>query len=391
MLAAALCVAAAAIAAAPPAQADTPVAAFSTSPPAPDVGHPVTFDASASSDPGGEAITSYQWTFGDGVTQTSPAPVTTHVYAAAGSYTALLTVEDSGGNASPAVTKVVMVAPDVPIARFSVSPASAFVGRSLKFDGAGSSDRDGDAIVSYRWNFGDGATATTSTATTSHAYGSAATFTATLTVIDSHGNTSAPRSRPVSVSTPTGPPVAQFTFSPTRPLPGQAVTFDALHSTASAGTIKSFRWTFGDHTSATTTIPTTKHAFARAGSFAVTLGVTDSRGRHSKAVTHKIVVAASPKPAISKLHVRTCKRKASHCPRRGLYVSFKLSVRDRVVITITRRHHRRTLKRVVINARNGSTTHRIRLAHLGAGRYVLRARPVGGSTARANFRWHLRA
>ena len=92
----------------------------------------------------------------------------------------------------------------------------------------------------------------------------------------------------------------------------------------------------------------------------MTLVVVDSRGEHSKGTTHKVLVAVPLKPAISKLHVRTCTRTSRHCRKLGLYASFRLSVRDRVVITITRPHHRRVLKRVVVNTRSGITTHLIR-------------------------------
>lgn len=58
----------------------------------------VTLDGSGSSDPDGDAISSYTFDFGDGsplVTQAAPA--VSHTYASAGSYHATLTVEDARG------------------------------------------------------------------------------------------------------------------------------------------------------------------------------------------------------------------------------------------------------------------------------------------------------
>ena len=59
-----------------------------------------TFDASAATDGDGE-LTSYSWDFGDGQTETSAEPITTHSYAAGGSRLVTLTVTDNDlGNAS---------------------------------------------------------------------------------------------------------------------------------------------------------------------------------------------------------------------------------------------------------------------------------------------------
>lgn len=54
----------------------------------------VAFDASASSDSDG-TIAQYEWDFGDGTTESGS--ITQHLYTAAGTYTARLTVTDDGG------------------------------------------------------------------------------------------------------------------------------------------------------------------------------------------------------------------------------------------------------------------------------------------------------
>ena len=71
-----------------------PTAAFSAA--AARAGSPSSFNAAASSSPD-YPIVSYAWDFGDGQTQTTTGPSTTHVYAQPGNYTATLTVADEAG------------------------------------------------------------------------------------------------------------------------------------------------------------------------------------------------------------------------------------------------------------------------------------------------------
>ncbi len=56
----------------------------------------ITLDASGSTDANGD-IDSYEWTFGDGATMTTPGPTVSHTYAD-GSYTASVRVVDANGN-----------------------------------------------------------------------------------------------------------------------------------------------------------------------------------------------------------------------------------------------------------------------------------------------------
>lgn len=66
------------------------------------------FDASGSSDDGG--ITSYAWTFGDGPA-TAAGVTAAHVYAAAGTYTVTLTVQDAAGLSDQQSHSVMVAAP----------------------------------------------------------------------------------------------------------------------------------------------------------------------------------------------------------------------------------------------------------------------------------------
>lgn len=66
-------------------------------------GQPVVFDASKSSDPEagiGGGIASYQWVFGDGSTETTTTPKTTHIFSERKEYSVTVTVTDKQGRAS---------------------------------------------------------------------------------------------------------------------------------------------------------------------------------------------------------------------------------------------------------------------------------------------------
>jgi hypothetical protein len=71
-----------------------PVASFVATPAGP--GQPASFDASASTVAYG-TIANYHWDFGDGSSQDTASPTTTHPYAAAGNYTISLTETDWAG------------------------------------------------------------------------------------------------------------------------------------------------------------------------------------------------------------------------------------------------------------------------------------------------------
>ncbi len=77
-----------------------PSASFS-SPAATIVGRAIRFDASGSSDPNG-TITGYRWNFGDGQTQSTAAPLTSHTYRASGTMTVTLTITDADGGGAGA-------------------------------------------------------------------------------------------------------------------------------------------------------------------------------------------------------------------------------------------------------------------------------------------------
>ena len=87
-----------------------PVAVVTANPVSGALPLPVTFDASGSYDSDG-LITSYQWTFGDGVT--GAGVVLDHTYASAGTYTATLTVTDDSGAKDTATLVITVTDPNV--------------------------------------------------------------------------------------------------------------------------------------------------------------------------------------------------------------------------------------------------------------------------------------
>ena len=83
----------------------------------------VNFNASGSTDPDG-AVTSYQWTFGDGSNLVTSTPSTVHSYVSSGTYTAsVVAVDNLGLSGAAAATNVSVVAPPTPSALTLSSPS----------------------------------------------------------------------------------------------------------------------------------------------------------------------------------------------------------------------------------------------------------------------------
>jgi PGF-CTERM protein len=166
-----------------------PTAAAEASEPAV-VDHPVTFDASATTDPEGD-VAGYEWDFdGDGeVDNRTSSPTVTHTYTETGTHNATVTAVDAVGAGEPATVTVEVLPPDTqpPTAALSASPGTTNPGSNVTFDAGGSADNYG--VVEYHWDFdGDGETdAVTESPTVTHAYGDAGTYEATVTVFDVPG------------------------------------------------------------------------------------------------------------------------------------------------------------------------------------------------------------
>ncbi|WP_315501377.1 PKD domain-containing protein [Actinomyces radicidentis] len=242
-------------------------------------------DAFESADADG-SIASYAWDFGDG--STGEGKAASHTYAEAGTYTVALTVTDDKGTTTRTTSQVTVTAP----VAANVAPEAAFTATvsslTADVDASDSVDPDG-SIASYAWDFGDGSTGEGKTA--SHTYAEAGTHTVTLTVTDDKGLSSQS-----TQEVTTSEPVAE-NQAPTAAFSVQAsdldVALDANESSDPDGSIASYAWDFGDGTTGEGTSLT--HTFKEAGTYTVTLTVTDDKGATAQ-TTQSVVVAA---PAVA--------------------------------------------------------------------------------------------
>lgn len=241
-----------------------------------------TFDGTGSSDDNG--VTGYQWDFGDG--NTGSGPTTTNSYANAGSYTVTLTVTDAQGLSGQASQTVTVTAPTnlPPVASWAVTCTGA--GFACTFDGTGSSDDNG--IVSYEWSsstLGGGVLRTNSVWSTT--FQRAITLQMTLTVTDANGLSDSQTQTVVIPQTGGNqPPTASFAANCTL----LQCSFDATGSSDDNG-VTGYQWDFGDGTSASGATPI--HGFGAAGSYQVTLTVTDAQGL-TDSQTQTVTVAGAP-------------------------------------------------------------------------------------------------
>jgi PKD repeat protein len=186
---------------------------------------------------------------------------------------------------------VVLPPNGAPTADFNIS-GPMVIGSTVTFDATPSTDPDG-SIVSYAWIFGDGTTGSGKVVT--HSYSASGSYNITLTVTDDRG---------VSVSTTksatigdTTAPTATLTFSPSAPKAGESVFFNGQRSTPANGRyITDYRWDFGDGGSGSG--ETASHTYAAAGTYVVTLVVTDDIGK-TGAASSTVAVTGAAAPTAS--------------------------------------------------------------------------------------------
>ena len=229
----------------------------------------VQFDGSRSSDPDGDTL-SFTWDFGDGTTATGMMP--THTYSAAGNYAVELVVDDGNGGSASDVTSAEISAPPANIAPVADAggPYTGAPGQTIVFDGSGSADPNGDALV-YSWNFGDGATG--SGVNPEHAYAAAGNYTVSLTVSDGQlESTTVTTTAEIAVPPANRAPVADA-GGPYSGETGVGIRFDGSASSDPDGDALSYAWDFGDGATGSGATPT--HSYMSSGVYEVTLIVND--------------------------------------------------------------------------------------------------------------------
>jgi PKD repeat protein len=235
----------------------------------------VTASAAGSVGPDGTAA-SFRFDFGDGTVVGPQAGATaTHTYAA-GNWNATVTVLDQSGGASSASASVAVNAP--PTAALTAIPNHGSAPLTVTLNASASADADGQ-IVSYQFNFGDGLTgASQSSPIATHSYGTG-TWAPIVTVTDNRGATAVASSpSAILVGAPNVPPVARASVTPTSGTAPLAVAVDASQSSDADGVIASYRFDFGDGQFAgPQPAPTASHTYP-AGTWPLTVTVTDEDG-----------------------------------------------------------------------------------------------------------------
>jgi len=273
------------------------------------VGQAAFFSASASAT--GYSITGYTWSYGDGSSDAGAS--VSHSYASAGSYTVSVTATSSCGNTGTASTTIQITGGGGGgggSASLTITPSSnpANQGAQVTFTFDPAVSQTGDAIV---FSFGDGGQQAVSYSqlcqlfggckTVSYTYLSSGSF--TVSGSGTAGGQSVSGSTSITiVNTCAQPsvPTANFTWTPTQPQVGQAVTF----TDTSTNVPTQWQWSFGDGTPVTgaggsSTLQNPTYTYQIAKTYTVTLTATNCRG--SATVSLPIIVL----PACSQSAVPT--------------------------------------------------------------------------------------
>ena len=260
-------------------QASVPAVSFITNVTGGTAPLPVQFIDSSTNSP-----TSWVWSFGDGETSTLPNPV--HTYITDGSYTVTLTATNSAGSNTVSRSGYITVnkATDPPTAVFKSTKTSGIPPLDVQF-----MDASTNSPSSWTWSFGDGGTSTLPNPT--HTYTAPGSYTVTLTATNSMGSNTISQSGYITVNAVI--PAAAFTSNVTSGGKPLVVQFTDISNNTPTG----WYWTFGD--GGTSTLQNPVYTYTALGSYAVSLGASNSAGSNTTTKTAYITVNNLATPPVA--------------------------------------------------------------------------------------------
>jgi len=219
-----------------------------------------------------ENVTGYMWTFEGGTPGTSTDASPTVIYNTPGTFDVTLVVSNSVGNNTSSQTDLIVVN-TTPTAGFSSTTNNL----TADFNNTSSN------ATSYSWNFGDNATSPDANPT--HTYAADGTYTVTLSATNECGTVTSTETVVIATA-----PTASFSANVTQGCTPLTVQFNNESSENSS----TFMWTFEGGTPATSTDPSPTVVYNTAGTFDVTLEVSNSVGNNSSVQTDLIIVNTTP-------------------------------------------------------------------------------------------------
>jgi PKD repeat protein len=236
--------------------------------------NPVSFSGSAS---GGCSPYTYEWDFGDGGTGSGQNP--SHQYDDDDTYTVTVTVTDDNGDIDTD-TASVTISTD-PLVADAGGPYTGDTNNPVHFSGSASG---GCSPYIYEWDFGDGNSGSGQNPT--HQYTSEGTYTATLTVTDDTGDIDTDTAS-VTIDEPS---IEADAGGPYYGAVDEPISFSG--SVTGGESPYTWHWDFGDGRSDYG--KNLEHTYYDAGTYTVTLTVTDDQGSYDSDTTYAYVSGPDP-------------------------------------------------------------------------------------------------
>ncbi len=216
--------------------------------------------------------TGWSWEFPGGSPSTSTDQNPTVTYSAPGMYDVILIVSNAAGSNTATQTSLINVG-TAPTGSFTSNVNGNVISLTNATTGA----------TSYSWDFGDGNTSTDMNPT--HTYMMDGTYTVTLTATNECGDVTTTETVVITTS-----PTVAFTSDIFEGCVPMTVNF----SDQSSGTIDSWLWEIPGATPSTSTDQNPSFLFDVAGTYDVTLTVTNSTGSYPLTQTQMILVGIAP-------------------------------------------------------------------------------------------------